>query len=92
MNTHGNIAFNARVYEKMQRIDFITSGHSHGGQLVLPYMGGLYVSSPLGQKYRECLVRDGDRQTYISKGLGLFFVPIRLNCPPDVSMLTLSRP
>jgi predicted MPP superfamily phosphohydrolase len=70
-------------------IDFIISGHTHGGQIVFPLAGALYIPSPFGQKYRAGLVRDGRRQTYVSRGLGLFFVPIRLNCPPDVSLLTL---
>ena len=80
---------NENIEGLKERIDFIISGHTHGGQVVLPYMGALYIPSPFGQKYREGLVRDGERQTYISRGLGLFFVPVRLNCPPDVSLLTL---
>ena len=74
-----------------ERIDFIISGHTHGGQVVFPFIGALYIPSPFGQKYRASLVRDGERQTYISRGLGLFFVPIRINCPPEVTMLTLRR-
>jgi predicted MPP superfamily phosphohydrolase len=74
-----------------ERIDFIISGHTHGGQVVLPFLGALYIPSPFGQKYLAGLVRDKERQTYISRGLGLFFVPIRINCPPEVSLLTLRR-
>ncbi|MEW5721627.1 MAG: metallophosphoesterase [Thermodesulfobacteriota bacterium] len=72
-----------------QEIDLIISGHTHGGQIVLPLIGAPYLPSSFGQKYRQGLVRDGRRQTYVSRGLGLFFAPIRLNCPPDVSLLTL---
>ena len=74
-----------------RRIDFIISGHTHGGQIVLPFVGAPYLPSPFGQKYRAGLVRDGERQTFVSRGLGLFFVPVRLNCPPDVSVITLNR-
>jgi predicted MPP superfamily phosphohydrolase len=72
-------------------IDFIISGHTHGGQVVLPFVGALYIPSPFGQKYLAGLIRDQERQTYVSRGLGLFFVPVRINCPPDVSLLTLVR-
>jgi len=72
-------------------IDLIISGHTHGGQIVLPFLGAPYLPSPFGQKYRDGLVRDGERQTYVSRGLGLFFVPVRINCPPDVTLLTLHR-
>lgn len=80
-----------KVNLKRLPIDLTISGHTHGGQVVLPFMGALYIPSPFGQKYRYGLVRDGERQTYISRGLGLFFVPIRINCPPDVTVLTLRR-
>jgi predicted MPP superfamily phosphohydrolase len=82
---------NEDVEASGKRIDFIISGHTHGGQIVLPFMGAPYLPSPFGQKYRAGLVKDGDRKTWVSRGLGLFFVPIRLNCPPDVSLLTLRR-
>lgn len=74
-----------------KRVDLVVSGHTHGGQIVLPLMGAPYLPSPFGQKYRAGLVKDGNRKTWVSRGLGLFFVPIRLNCPPDVSLLTLRR-
>jgi hypothetical protein len=80
---------NEDIENMNERIDFIISGHTHGGQVVLPFVNALYIPSPFGQKYRDGLVRDGERQTYISRGLGLFFVPIRINCPPDVTMLIL---
>jgi len=38
-------------------------------------LGALYIPSPFGQKYRGGLVRDGERLSYISKGLGLFLSP-----------------
>jgi uncharacterized protein len=72
-------------------IDLILSGHTHGGQIVLPYVGAPYLPSPFGQKYRAGLVSDGDRRTYVSRGLGVFFAPVRLNCPPEVTVMTLAR-
>jgi predicted MPP superfamily phosphohydrolase len=89
------ISHNPDVNENIEalgeHIDFIISGHTHGGQVVLPFIGALYIPSPFGQKYLAGLVRDKDRQTYISRGLGLFFVPTRINCPADVSLVTLMR-
>lgn len=82
---------NEDVENLKEDIDLIISGHTHGGQIVFPVVGALYTPSPFGQKYLAGLVRDGNRQTYVSRGLGHFFVPIRFNCPPDVSVLTLYR-
>ncbi|MEW6263051.1 MAG: metallophosphoesterase [Thermodesulfobacteriota bacterium] len=72
-------------------VDLMVSGHTHGGQVVLPWLGAPYLPSPFGQKYRAGLVRDGARQTYVSRGLGVFFVPVRLNCPPEVTIITLRK-
>jgi len=80
---------NENIEALSENIDFTISGHTHGGQVVLPFIGALYIPSPFGQKYLAGLVRDKERQTYISRGLGIFFVPIRINCPADVSLLTL---
>lgn len=74
-----------------QRVDLIISGHTHGGQIIVPFWGSLYNPSPFGQKYLAGLIRDNSRQTYVSRGLGLFFVPIRLNAPADVSLLVLRQ-
>jgi predicted MPP superfamily phosphohydrolase len=80
---------NENIVSSRNPIDFVISGHTHGGQIVLPFVGAPYLPSPFGQKYRAGLIRDGERQTYVSRGLGVFFVPFRLNCPPDVSVLVL---
>ena len=72
-----------------ERIDLVLSGHTHGGQVVMPVLGQPVMPSKFGQKYRAGLVRDGDRQTYISRGVGCLLAPIRLNCPPEVTVLTL---
>ncbi|MFC1867531.1 metallophosphoesterase [Thermodesulfobacteriota bacterium] len=73
-----NPDINEDIENLSERIDLIISGHTHGGQIVLPMWGATYIPSPFGQKYLSGMVKDGDRQTYISRGLGLFFVPVRL--------------
>lgn len=72
-----------------QRIDLVLSGHTHGGQVVAPLVGQPIMPSKFGQKYRVGLVRDGERQTFISRGVGHLLAPIRFNCPPEVAVLTL---
>jgi len=72
-----------------EKIDLVLSGHTHGGQVVMPFLGQPVMPSKFGQRYRTGLVRDGDRQTYISRGVGCLLAPIRLNCPPEATVLTL---
>ncbi len=67
------------------------SGHTHGGQVRIP---GLPVHYPRGgQRYPIGLerVKDSRSLVYTNVGLGVISVPIRINCPPEVSYLTLRR-
>lgn len=65
------------------------SGHSHGGQVKLPFIGAM-VLPPMGRRYPEGLmhVQGTERLVYTSRGVG-HVLPIRLGCPPEVSVLTL---
>ena len=71
-------------------IDLMLSGHSHGGQVRLPVLGPL-VLPPLGRKYVEGLFRFNRMQLYVNRGLGTVGIPIRLNCPPEITLITLQR-
>ena len=72
-------------------VRLVISGHTHGGQIRIPLINRApWV--PCSQKYRGAtgLIRETqDRWTFITKGVGTFFLPIRLACPPDVSILRL---
>ena len=70
------------------KIDLVLSGHTHGGQISLPLIGAPF-SPTRDHRYLKGLVRDGDRQTYITRGVGHLVVPIRFNCPPEVTLITL---
>lgn len=67
-------------------IPLVLSGHTHGGQVVLPGVGALAA--------RKFPVVAGtgrlrDTSVFVSRGVGTVYVPYRLNCPPDVSVITL---
>ena len=65
------------------------SGHSHGGQVSLPFTGPLYYPY-LAEKYPMGLNRVSglDRWVYTTRGIGIT-VPLRFNCRPEISILTL---
>jgi predicted MPP superfamily phosphohydrolase len=68
------------------------SGHSHGGQVILP--GGEPLITPrLGRKYPIGLrqVAGTATQVYTNVGLGVISIPIRLNCAPEVTLITLAK-
>jgi predicted MPP superfamily phosphohydrolase len=69
-------------------VDLMLSGHSHGGQIRLPFLGPI-VLPPLGEKYPEGFYRFNQMQLYVNRGIGTVGLPFRLNCPPEITLLTL---
>jgi predicted MPP superfamily phosphohydrolase len=69
-------------------IDLQLSGHSHGGQVRLPFLPPLYLPK-LAKKYVLGTYQVGPLTLYTSAGLGTVNVPMRLNCPPEITLLTL---
>ena len=69
-------------------VDLQLSGHSHGGQIVLPITGPPYLP-PLARKYPWGLRRVGSLTLYTNRGIGTIILPVRFNCPPEVTLFTL---
>jgi uncharacterized protein len=67
------------------------SGHSHGGQIRLPLIGPLMLPSK-GRKYHTGLYQAPATQVYTTRGVGVVHLPIRLWCPPEVTLITLRAP
>ena len=73
------------------RVGVVLSGHTHGGQAYVPGCGTAWMPSKYGAKYRGGLARALGTQVFVSRGLGEAGVPIRLNCPPEINVLTLAK-
>jgi len=72
-------------------VDLQLSGHSHGGQVRLPFLRPLYLPE-LARKYVWGLYKIGGGLTlYTNPGLGTVRIPVRINCPPEITLLTLRR-
>ena len=69
-------------------VDLMLSGHTHGGQVRLPFMRPLLLP-PLGRIYVEGHFQTQNTQLYVNRGVGTVGVPFRLNCPPEISVQTL---
>lgn len=72
-------------------IDFMLSGHTHGGQVRLPVVGSVRGNSKLGEKFVDGWNRLNGTQIYVSRGIGRSVVPLRLNCPPEIACFRLRR-
>jgi predicted MPP superfamily phosphohydrolase len=67
-------------------IPLVLSGHTHGGQVVLPVVGALAaqkfpVVAGVGHRAQSTV--------FVSRGIGTIYLPVRVNCPPEVALLTL---
>jgi len=71
-----------------QAVSLMLCGHTHGGQIRLPLIGPL-VLPQMGRKYVEGWFRFGRLQMHVNRGIGTVGLPFRLDCPPEISMLTL---
>lgn len=68
-------------------VSFMLSGHTHGGQIRPPFIRPLDLPE-LGRKYVEGWFRFGRLQLYVNRGLGTVGLPIRFNCPPEITLFT----
>jgi predicted MPP superfamily phosphohydrolase len=71
-------------------IDLMLSGHTHGGQVRLPLLGPL-ILPPLGKKFIQGRFQFEHMQLYVTRGLGTVGLPFRLNCPAEITHITLAR-
>lgn len=70
-------------------ISLILSGHTHCGQIRLPFVGALTYESNYGARYGCGFVREGPRRLFVSAGLGTSVLPLRLGAKPDMWLVTL---
>jgi predicted MPP superfamily phosphohydrolase len=67
-------------------VPLVLSGHTHGGQVLLPGLGSVVQQDfPILAGVK----REINTTLFVSRGVGTVYVPVRLNCPPEVSVLTL---
>ena len=74
---------------KDPRVGLVLSGHTHGGQIVLPAIGAPIVPSRYGQKYLYGLVKGPSCQVFVTRGVGTSTPPVRFLCRPEVVLITL---
>ena len=73
------------------KFDLMLSGHTHGGQVALPFKKALYLPK-LGRHYARGLYRlEGGSMLYVNRGIGESLMPIRVGSFPEITVLTLTR-
>lgn len=81
----------ASVLAKTSFRGILLSGHTHGGQILLPILGQTMTASRFGLDYVSGLYPAGQGVMYVTRGVGAVLVPMRIGCPPEVTILELSN-
>ena len=87
------LAHYPEVFDKLEglRVELVLSGHTHGGQIGVPWLGDkVNVATVMGQRGRG-LVERGSSRLFVSAGLGTTGVPFRLGVRPELALLKLRR-
>lgn len=86
----------------LRGVDVVLSGHTHGGQVKLPWYGAIYTHSVLGRRMsdgyyakrrlrRAVGIRPGRTQLYVTRGLGISGLALRFLARPELTVITLRR-
>ncbi len=71
-------------------VDLMLSGHTHGGQVRLPFLGTPRHMLPHGgRRFVEGYFKVGPLQLYVNRGIGTVKLPVRFLCPPELTLFTL---
>jgi len=87
------LCHNPDVLLMRERLAFhlLVCGHTHGGQIRLPGIGAVVTSTRLGRKFDKGLFQLGPTQyVFITQGVGMGEVPLRILCPPEVALLNIN--
>ncbi|MDQ7822652.1 MAG: metallophosphoesterase [Candidatus Eremiobacteraeota bacterium] len=69
--------------------DLILSGHTHGGQVNIPFIGPPITPSRFGARYAAGLYRKDKSTLYVNRGIGMVSPPIRFFCRPELAFFTI---
>jgi predicted MPP superfamily phosphohydrolase len=85
------ITHNPDIFPDVPAVVSLTlAGHTHGGQVNLPFVGRPIVPSDFGQRYAMGHIVEDGRHLFVSGGVGTSILPVRFRVPPEVVILTLA--
>ena len=76
-------------YSRESSVDLQLSGHTHGGQICLPFIGPLIWRDKIERKYSQGLFHENNTFLYVTRGIGTVYIPFRFFCPPEITVITL---
>lgn len=75
-----------------KKIDLIFTGHAHGGQIRIPFIGALHAPNQgFFPKYTSGIFKNNNSTMIVSRGIGTSTIPFRINCRPELVITTLKK-
>lgn len=72
-----------------QSVPLLLAGHTHGGQVNLPFIGTPVVPSNFGSKYTRGHIFENGHHLFVTTGIGISILPVRFRVPPEIVVLTI---
>ncbi len=69
------------------KIDLMLSGHTHGGQINIPFLGPFFLLPSHGRELYKGIYKIKNSFLYVSRGIGTIHLPIRFLCPPEITVI-----
>lgn len=77
---------------KEKKLDLVLTGHAHGGQIILPLVGGLYAPNQgILPKYTSGIINVSNTNMIVSRGIGNSTFPFRINNKPELVIIMLKN-
>jgi predicted MPP superfamily phosphohydrolase len=67
------------------------AGHTHGGQVALPFYGAIAIPTAAPREWAHGWVHHGGNSAYVTSGLGVSILPLRFGMRPEWALITLRR-
>lgn len=84
------LTHNPDVFPELpSRLTLTIAGHTHGGQVYIPFIGRPIVPSKYGERFAIGHIVEDGRHMFVSPGLGTSILPVRFLVPPEISLLIL---
>lgn len=74
----------------VEKIDLLCTGHTHGGQVRMPFIGALVTNSQVGKQYEYGLYQLKKGAMFVSRGVGMIALPVRFLAPPEVVLIEVT--
>jgi len=83
------LAHSPEVFRNVKEmdIDLVLVGHTHGGQINIPFVVDFFLPLNYDKKYKEGMFYEDPTYLYVNRGIGTTFLPLRFNAPPEITLI-----